>query len=112
MYLTVYCSIVMKQSNLPKYFKALSNPQRYKLFMMIYKNQCNTIPNLNEPKCCGGMKNAFSKACACLNLSKSTISHHIKELVYSGLIFCERQGQSQICSINEEAVNEIKNMLV
>lgn len=100
----------MKQSNLPDYFKALSNPQRFKVFMMIYNHQCTTIPNTDEPTCCGGMKNAFSKACNCLNLSKSTISHHIKELVHSGLIFCERQGQSQVCSINKEAVEELKQM--
>jgi ArsR family transcriptional regulator, arsenate/arsenite/antimonite-responsive transcriptional repressor len=101
----------MKQSNLPNYFKALSNPQRFKLFMMIYMNHCDTIPDLGKPKCCGGMKKAFSKACACLNLSRSTISHHIKELVHSGLITCVREGQSQVCSINKDAVEELRNML-
>jgi len=102
----------MKQSNLPNYFKALSNPQRFKLFMMIYNHHCHTSSSSGGPKkCCGGMEKAFSHACACLNLSKSTISHHIKELIHSGLISCDRQGQSQICTVNEKAVEEIRNML-
>ncbi len=103
----------MKQSNLVKIFKALSNEQRLKLFMMIYNHHSKAADKLSKchTECCGGMEKAFTKACDCLDLSRSTISHHFKELVNSGLIKSHRQGQSFYCEVNEEAVTAIKDFL-
>ena len=49
--------------------------------------------------------------CDCMKLSRSTISHHFKELQNAGLITCEREGQSFRCRINEEEVAAIRNFL-
>ena len=113
----------MKLSNYSKIFKALSNEQRLKIFMMIYKNCCAPEGSpvgaefrLNDKadSCCsikGGLEKAFTKICDCMSLSRSTISHHFKELQNAGLITCEREGQTYRCSVNEDAVTAIKDFL-
>ncbi len=111
----------MELSNYSKIFKALSNEQRLKIFMMIYKNCCapegsqvGSEFQINGKSCCGvkgSLEKAFTKVCDCMNLSRSTISHHFKELQNAGLITCEREGQTFRCSVNEETVNTIKDFL-
>ena len=93
-------------------FKALSNEQRLKLFLMIYQgfSEFEDKSKKKEGSNCGVLK-AFSSACECLNLSKSTISHHFKELQNAGLITCTRQGQSYFCEVNQDAVNNIREFL-
>jgi ArsR family transcriptional regulator len=46
-----------------------------------------------------------------MTLSKSTISHHFKELQNAGLISYTRNGQSFFCRINKEAIEAIRNFL-
>ncbi len=113
--------MVMELSNYTKIFKALSNEQRLKIFLMIYKDCCDIGDSigkseirLGDDSCCGVTKSierAFSKVCDCMNLSRSTISHHFKELQNAGLITCEREGQTFRCTVNEDAVNSIKDFL-
>lgn len=57
------------------------------------------------------IEKAFTKMCGCMSLSKSTISHHFKELQNAGLIICERDGQMFRCRINEETVGLVKDFL-
>ena len=108
----------MKQSNYAKIFKALSNPQRLEIFMMIYNNchgKGSSEFKLKEGSdCCpvaGSLHKAFTKVCDCLDLSRSTISHHFKELQNAGLITCEREGQTFRCRVNQDAVDSIKDFL-
>jgi ArsR family transcriptional regulator len=92
----------MELSNYAKIFKALSNEQRLNIFMMIYRNCCGMegkIP-LDKTSCCGVK-----------GLSRSTISHHFKELQSAGLITCEREGQTFRCTVNKNTVAEIKKFL-
>lgn len=105
----------MKQSNLAKIFKALSNEQRLKIFEMIYRENQKVF---QEDSCCGGnvdcccgVKKAFSMIYEKLNISKSTVSHHIKELQNAGLIDCIKDGQSCICKVNDNVLDKIKNFL-
>jgi len=92
----------MKLSNQAKIFKALSNEQRLKIFLMIYKQCCPAASCIDK---------AFTKACDCMDISKSTISHHFKKLQNAGLIICEREGRTFRCKVNEEVVNSIKDLL-
>lgn len=89
-----------------KVFKALSSEQRLNLFRMIYYWE-KTMP---ESECCGVQK-TFTRACECMDLSRSTVSHHLKELQNAGLITCERKGQALVCSINSELVHKVKHFL-
>lgn len=100
----------MKLSNLAKIFKALSNEQRLAIFHMIYIHQkCHKKGNSHD-KCSGGMEKSFTRACSCLKISRSTISHHFKELANSGLITCSKQGQSNVCTIDEEVLKAIRKL--
>lgn len=107
----------MKLSNYSKIFKALSNEQRLKIFLMIYKGEGEFYGNSSSSKdksCCGmagNLKKAFTKACCCMDISRSTVSHHFKELQSAGLIICERDGQTYHCRVNPEAVDLIKTFL-
>jgi ArsR family transcriptional regulator, arsenate/arsenite/antimonite-responsive transcriptional repressor len=95
----------MELSNIARYFKALSNEQRLKVYLMVLEAE------RSEDECCQGVLKAFSRACEMLNISRSTVSHHIKELEDSGLLDCERQGQSVCCQINEAALVELRTFL-
>lgn len=95
----------MKTLELHKLFKALSNEQRLNLFLML-NEWCCTEYSMEE-----GMEKCFTKACCSMNLSRSTISHHFKELQNAGLITCTRNGQSYVCQVNKEAVEAIRGFL-
>ena len=108
----------MKLSYYSKIFKALSNEQRLKIFMMIYEGCCSnkgeSVFPVKEHDCCpvaGTLHKAFTHVCGCMDISRSTVSHHFKELQSAGLITCEREGQTFRCRINPEAVNLIKSFL-
>jgi ArsR family transcriptional regulator, arsenate/arsenite/antimonite-responsive transcriptional repressor len=96
----------MKLSNIAGYFKALSCEPRLKVYLMLLKAE------RQEEDCCDGVLKAFSRACALLDVSRSTVSHHIKELEASGLVSCERQGQSMCCQVNEAALSELRDFFV
>ncbi|NQV03861.1 MAG: helix-turn-helix transcriptional regulator [Candidatus Omnitrophica bacterium] len=108
----------MELSNYSKIFKALSNERRLKIFMMIYKQCCapkeaegGSEFQVKDGACCpagGVVEKAFTKICGCMDLSKSTISHHFKELQNAGLITSEREGQTFRCRVNKDVVNSIK----
>jgi ArsR family transcriptional regulator len=105
----------MKLSNYAKIFKALSNEQRLKIFMMIYQQRAGGAPQdatfpVEEQACCP-MEKAFTKVCGCLDLSRSTISHHFKELQNAKLITCERDGQMFRCRANEETIELLRDFL-
>lgn len=112
---TNYYSIVMELSNYVKIFKALSNEQRLKIFLMIYGQSTEgcaagaVFPS--EQKACCPMEKAFTRVCDCLDLSRSTISHHFKELQNANLITCERDGQMFRCRVNEETITFLKDFL-
>lgn len=99
----------MKQSNLAKIFKALSSEQRLKILEIIYSEEKKA--SKDDPSCCYHVKKAFTMMCEKFNISKSTISHHIKELQNAGLIECSKEGQCCLCKVNEQALKEIRNFL-
>jgi ArsR family transcriptional regulator len=88
-------------------FKALSNPNRLKIFLRLVTDCCLTISE-DETE-------VRSQGCACvgdigkfLGIVPSTISHHLKELRQAGLIKMERRGQKIECWIDPETVTAMK----
>ena len=102
----------MKEIELSKIFKALSSEQRLTIFKMLYEWQqdacCTTV---DYAKIEEGMEKCFTKVCCSMPLSKSTISHHFKELENAGLITCTRNGQNFVCKVNQEAIQAVRNFL-
>jgi len=90
-------------------FKALSNPNRLRIFMRLVSCcQPGTITSVQE-----GMPE--SEGCACvgelgkdLGIVPSTISHHIKELRQAGLIRMERRGQKIECWIDPKTLSALQ----
>ncbi len=101
----------MELTKITKIFKALSNEKRLQLFKNIYEWQTLEMKPEETLNCCDGIQKTFTKACGCMDLSRSTISHHLKELQNSGLITCIREGQTLKCRVNEETLEVIKNFM-
>jgi len=84
-------------------FKALSNPNRLKIFLELM-NCCKpgTVCSAEDvaKSCVGDLGNG-------LDIAPSTLSHHIKELSRAGLIQMERRGQHIDCWVNPDAVKEL-----
>jgi ArsR family transcriptional regulator len=90
-------------------FKALSNPNRLKIFLRLVA----CCPPGNPVDIKRGVKDL--QGCACvgdlgqdLGIVPSTISHHIKELRRAGLIRVERRGQKVECWMDPEARTALK----
>jgi ArsR family transcriptional regulator len=94
----------MKIDEAATVFKALGCAQRIKI-----------IETLREwegiDDCCDGVLKAFTRMCDKIKVSRSTLSHHFKELENAGLIVCERQGQAMQCKVNEELLAKAKEFL-
>ena len=99
-----------RDKNIEKFaeiFKALSNPNRLKIFMRLTSCcQPGTAASINP--------DTGEAGCACvgelgqdLGIVPSTISHHIKELRQAGLIRMERRGQKIECFIDPEILTAL-----
>ncbi len=100
-----------RNKNIEQYaemFKALSNPNRLKIFMK--------LTSCCEPGTVTSVNNATGEmGCACvgelgrdLGIVASTISHHIKELRRAGLIRMERRGQKMECWIDPNTLAALR----
>ena len=85
-----------------KILKALSNPNRFELFMEISKQDQSSYEGEN----CF-IFNIMEK----FNISAPTVSHHLKELENAGLITTERSGKFLVAKINRETVKELSGVI-
>lgn len=94
----------IKTEEIADIFKALSNENRLKIFIRL-------------ASCCKPGTVGFCDADATayvgqlgeeLNVVKSTLSHHIKELKRVGLIRTERRGQKIACWVDPHIVESLK----
>lgn len=93
----------MESEALAKIFKALSNEQRLRIFQMLCSwQEASASGEIEDPG--AGVERCFTRACCSISLSKSTISHHFKELQNAGLIELKRKGQVMTCTVRPEAV--------
>ncbi len=80
-------------------FRALGCEQRIRLLRLLRKWD-------GIDPCCDGVLKAFTRASKELQISRSTLSHHFKELETAGLIVCRRNGQAIACKVNEELLGQ------
>jgi len=85
-------------------FKALSNPNRLRIFLR--------LASCCKPGTVGFVDESATAYIGELgeevNVMKSTVSHHIKELRRVGLIRTERQGQKIACWVDPQMVESLK----
>jgi ArsR family transcriptional regulator len=83
-------------------FKALSHPQRLRMFVKLASRCCISASagsaGVRATYCCVGDLGADAE------LAASTVSHHLKELRQAGLMQVERNGQKIDCWISEETL--------
>lgn len=86
-------------------FKALSNPNRLKIFMRL-ATCCKpgTIGILESPD--SAYVGELGEE---LDIVKSTVSHHIKELRQVGLIRTRRRGQKIECWVDPDLVDLLRD---
>ena len=89
---------------LSKAFKALSNPNRLRLFLNLMKESEMSVDEGHESGCFLGtlIQN--------LNVGAPTVSHHIKELVNANLIKTERRGKQLVCTIDTATLQRVKHL--
>lgn len=84
---------------LARAFKALSNPNRLKIYQAFVRYwEEGREASVNEvPAGC-----LLGEAIKRLNIGAPTVSHHIRELVDAGLITTSRQGRQLFCAVEPE----------
>ena len=88
-------------------FKALSNPHRLRIILELA--QCTPgsgmfTTTVDQVENC---QQVFAKN---LGLAPSTISHHFKELRLAGLLRIKRDGKNVLVSVNQEAIESMRNL--
>lgn len=93
----------LDQRRLAKMFRALSNPNRLRLFTEIFESQ--------------GAYEGTGRTCFLssimdrLNIQAPTVSHHLKELVEAELVHTDREGKFVTCSVNPKAIEQLRAFL-
>jgi len=88
-------------ADLARVFKALSDPTRLAIYEIIRAGGGGAY---SEEQ----VQNSISEIAAHLDVSLSTVSHHIKELRNADLIRCEKRGQTVYCSPNTEILEDVE----
>jgi ArsR family transcriptional regulator len=83
-------------------FKALSNPSRLEILKFIYKS--GVTGTLDTQGSCCAKCSCMGDVVVKFHLAPSTISHHTRELVRTGLVKVERDGQFIRLLPNPEAL--------
>jgi len=87
-------------------FRALSNPQRLRLFLQL-ASCCGPDASCSDDE----MATCSGNLGTDLGLAPSTISHHLKELRTAGLITMVRRGKNVVCGIEEDVLTELGELL-
>lgn len=91
---------------LARMFKALSNPNRLRLFL-------NLLDESQLDLAKGRIHDCFlAKLLVGLDLQAPTVSHHVKELADAGLIHTQREGKQLTCSVDPEGLAFLRDSLV
>jgi DNA-binding transcriptional ArsR family regulator len=72
-------------------FRALSNPNRLKIYLEVLKEETTLEVG-------GGCH--LTDIIRCLKIGSPTISHHVRELVNADLITADREGKFLVCRVN------------
>jgi ArsR family transcriptional regulator len=91
------------EKRLARVFRALSNPNRLKLYLMIAEKSEESFATEHECFITDIMES--------LPIGAPTISHHLKELEDAGLITTERRGKYLVARVNAALADEVRRMI-
>ncbi|MDF1781763.1 MAG: metalloregulator ArsR/SmtB family transcription factor [Alcanivoracaceae bacterium] len=91
---------------LSRAFKALSSPNRLRLFSEILRRQREAG---GSEVCAPGC--LLTDYIQRLGIGAPTVSHHLRELSDSGLIRLERQGRNVFCAVRDDVPQDLLNMI-
>jgi ArsR family transcriptional regulator, arsenate/arsenite/antimonite-responsive transcriptional repressor len=91
---------------LARMFRALSNPNRLRLFLNLLDESKldlakGRIHDCFLAKLLGGLG----------DIGAPTVSHHVKELADAGLIHTQREGKQLICSVDPDGLAALRASL-
>ena len=91
---------------LARMFRALSNPNRLRLFLNLLEESKLDLAKGRVHDCflvklLGGLG----------DIGAPTVSHHVKELADAGLIHTQREGKQLICSVDPDGLAELRAAL-
>jgi ArsR family transcriptional regulator, arsenate/arsenite/antimonite-responsive transcriptional repressor len=91
---------------LARMFRALSNPNRLRLFLNLLDESKLDLARGRVHDCflvklLGGLG----------DIGAPTVSHHVKELADAGLIHTQREGKQLICSVDPDGLAELRAAL-
>jgi ArsR family transcriptional regulator len=91
---------------LARMFRALSNPNRLRLFLNLLEESKldlakGRIHDCFLVKLLGGLG----------EIGAPTVSHHVKELADAGLIHTQREGKQLICSVDPQGLEQLRAAL-
>ncbi len=92
----------MDTKKITKIMKALSNPNRFELFMEISRRNQSSY----EGEDCF-VFDIMEK----FNIGAPTISYHLKELANADLITTERKGKLLVARVNEQTLKEFSDVI-
>lgn len=96
----------MNEAHLAKMFKALSNPNRLRLFEQIRRGGDAAVQaGARATRGVGGC--LLQHVIDVLDVGAPTVSHHLKELVNAGLVETEKQGKQLRCRVAPAALGEL-----
>lgn len=98
----------MHHDDLPKIFKALSNPNRLRLFQEIRARGERSYADAGRRGLGGCLLQHVIDG---LSVGAPTVSHHLKELVTAGLIETEREGKQLRCRISPAALDLLRRFV-
>jgi len=82
-------------------FRALGNPHRLAIFARLMESCCATMKACT---CSPEDQTCVGDIAAGLDLSPSTVSHHLKELRTAGLLKMERRGKNIYCWVEDRTL--------
>ena len=96
--------LTFNTNELAEAFKALSNPNRLKIFLRLLS--CCKPGTICSVDAINGF--CVSELGEDLAVAPSTLSHHIKELQRAGLIKTQRRGKNVDCFVDTDKVSTLK----
>jgi ArsR family transcriptional regulator, arsenate/arsenite/antimonite-responsive transcriptional repressor len=107
-------SVVLAPLDVAATFKALGDPTRLRIFEFL-SSCCSPVAVEEET---GDVRpvdgpTVGEVCCRVTGAEKitSTVSFHLKELRNAGLITMEKRGKNVVCSVNPDAVRDLKDYL-